>query len=202
MPDARGTLTIFLAAAMLFLCLPVTAKSRATLPQDVRLTLSHDTLAKVRAQLSSPIAGGSICSEFGRRHHPVLKRKRFHGGVDYIASRGTPVLAAGAGVIEKITRTRSHGLFVVIRHNERLRSGYAHLSATLAGLEVGLSVGAQGMIGAVGSSGRSSGPHLHFEVFVDGDRVDPRIALATPPMPTLARVSRTTPLLVSVLGSL
>jgi len=180
-----------LAALVLLACaseslLAMSAKPIQAIPDPANPSPEAGVLSGTAAPLQSPLPDAVISSEFGQRRHPLLKRVRFHGGLDFAASKGTPVLAAGAGIVEMIGRAREHGLYVVIRHSQRLLSGYAHLSKLRAGLWVGQRVGAQQVIGAVGHSGRAAGSHLHFEVLVDQQRVDPRSALSLPPLAAAA----------------
>lgn len=162
------------------------ARTPVPMPQDVRLNLPAEQLAMVASQLMSPMPGMAVTSPFGWRRHPTLKRTRFHGGVDFGAPAGTRVLAAGEGIVERIGRARDRGLFVVIRHGAQLKTGYSHLSAVAAGLAEGQRVDLQQVIGAVGRSGRTSGPHLDFEVFVDDLRIDPMMVLALQKVPYVA----------------
>lgn len=148
------------------------------LPVDVQLQVSQEVAAHIGGRLASPVPGARVTSGFGWRMHPTLRRARFHAGMDFGGPIGTPVLAAGAGVVEKIVRARDRGLYVVIRHDERLVSGYAHLSAIAPGLAVGQTVAMGERIGSIGRSGRTSGPHLDLEIFVDGQRVDPTLSVA------------------------
>lgn len=154
------------------------AAREAVLPNDVSLESATHVLNELGQPLRSPMPGAEISSGFGWRHHPVLRRTRFHAGVDFLARSGTPVLAAGDGVVERIERHRDRGLYVVIRHGERVLTGYAHLRAVREGLSVGEKVNAQQPIAYVGRSGRTTGAHLDFEVFCDGLRVNPEQVLA------------------------
>lgn len=120
-----------------------------------------------------PVVGASITSPFGWRIHPILKRRRFHWGVDYAAPRGTPVLAADEGVIEEARHRRHYGLYLRIRHSDRLETAYAHLAQIEPGLHAGMTVHRGDPIGSVGTTGWATGPHLFYEVIVDGERVDP-----------------------------
>lgn len=157
------------------LVLGAACASAAELPVDVSLKLP---VAAVGVALAAPIPDAPVTSGFGWRQHPTLKCARFHAGLDYGAPMGTVIFAAGDGVIEKISRERDRGLYVVVRHSNRLVSGYAHLSAIEPGLAVGQRIEAQAALGRVGKSGRATGPHLDFEVFFDGMRVNPGSLLA------------------------
>ena len=122
-----------------------------------------------------PVAGVES-SGYGYRRDPVRRRRRtFHKGLDFKAPRGTPVHAAGAGVVEVARRKGSYGRLVIISHGRGLETRYAHLQRVH--VEEGAFVPAGTRIGTVGSTGRSTGPHLHFEVRRHGEALDPRWAM-------------------------
>jgi murein DD-endopeptidase MepM/ murein hydrolase activator NlpD len=123
--------------------------------------------------LALPIAGAPMTSGFGWRIHPVLGGRRFHNGIDLGAPRGTPVRAAAAGTVATCGRRSAEGLFVALRHGGRVETLYAHLAGFPAGLRRGQPVPAGTVIGYVGSTGLSTGPHLFYELVVDGRPVDP-----------------------------
>ena len=126
-----------------------------------------------RALLRTPIDGARLSSSFGMRRHPILGYTRMHRGTDFAAPPGTPIFAAGDGVIETRERHRGYGRFIRIRHNRRMMTAYAHMSRFADGLGIGSRVEQGDVIGYVGSSGLSTGPHLHYEVLVDGSQVNP-----------------------------
>lgn len=127
-----------------------------------------------RIFLKSPIQYGRISSRFQRnRFHPVLKIFRAHHGVDYAAPTGTPIRAVGDGVIGSIGRNPSAGNFIKVRHNATHSTAYKHLSRFASGMRSGTKIQQGQTIGYVGSTGLASGPHLHFEFYVDGKYVDP-----------------------------
>lgn len=128
------------------------------------------------ARMCSPVSG-PVTSAFGWRSHPISHREDFHKGVDIAAAMGTPVLAALPGVVEQTGFSESYGNFVVMRHSERLRTTYNHCSQILA--EEGEWLAQGDRIALVGSTGISTGPHLHFEVEVEGLKADPLPALCT-----------------------
>ena len=117
--------------------------------------------------LAKPVASGRLSSGFGPRGG------RAHNGIDYAAPVGTPVFAAGDGVVEKIRGSASYGNYVRIRHSDDLASAYAHLSGFAEGLREGMRVRRGQTIGAVGATGRATGPHLHYEVIAESGFVDP-----------------------------
>ena len=116
-------------------------------------------------------ASGPVTSGFGNRTHPVFGGTRFHAGIDIGASHGASVVAADSGVVIVSTFNSSYGHFIVINHGNGMTTLYAHLSARL--VSVGQSVSRGQLIGRVGSTGVSTGPHLHFEVSINGTRVNP-----------------------------
>ena len=130
--------------------------------------------------MKTPIDGGRLSSSFGKREHPMLGYTRMHEGLDFAAPRGTPILAAGDGVIEKSSRYGSFGKYVRLRHDQTYSTAYAHLSRYAEGLQPGDQVKQGDVIGYVGATGLATGPNLHFEVLADGEPVNP-MALDLPP---------------------
>lgn len=122
-----------------------------------------------------PIRGADVryTSGFGMRLHPLLKIRRMHTGADWAAAKGTPILAAGNGTIEEYGRKGGNGNYIRIKHANGYQTAYSHLSRYASGLAPGLKVNQGDIIGYVGSTGLSSGPHLHFEVMVNSKYVDP-----------------------------
>jgi murein DD-endopeptidase MepM/ murein hydrolase activator NlpD len=127
-----------------------------------------------KSLLRTPIDGARISSGFGMRTHPVLGYSKMHKGVDFAAPSGTPIFAAGDGVIEYLGRFSSYGNYVRIRHRDGYKTAYAHLKGFKSGLRNGTRVKQGDVIGYVGSTGRSTGPHLHYEVIVNGKQVNPK----------------------------
>ena len=119
-----------------------------------------------------PLAdGGRVSSHFGERRHPTLGTVREHHGLDVAAPKGTPVFAAADGVVTRAEEAGAYGLLVEVDHGDGIVTRYAHQSAI--DVAVGDTVRQGDRIGAVGSTGRSTGPHLHLEVRVEGEPVDP-----------------------------
>ncbi len=114
-----------------------------------------------------------LTSGYGMRHHPLLNRRRMHTGVDWAARTGTPILAAGNGTIEYAARKGHYGNYVRIRHANGYQTAYAHMSRFGKGVKQGVKVRQGQIIGYIGSTGLSSGPHLHFEVLVNKQFVNP-----------------------------
>lgn len=114
-----------------------------------------------------------ITSGFGLRRHPLLSISRMHLGVDWACAQGTPILAAGNGFIEEAGPKGEYGNYVRIRHANGYKTAYGHMSRIGAGVAPGVRVRQGQVIGYVGSTGVSSGPHLHFEVLVNGQHVNP-----------------------------
>jgi murein DD-endopeptidase MepM/ murein hydrolase activator NlpD len=123
--------------------------------------------------MRKPVSAGVLRSRFGMRFHPILKGRRMHTGVDYSAPRGTPILAAGNGRVEKAGRTSGYGNVVIVHHTNGYETVYAHQSKFAKGISPGARVRQGQIIGYVGSTGLSTGPHLHFEIRVNGSAVDP-----------------------------
>ena len=123
--------------------------------------------------MRKPMSLGVIRSGFGWRVHPILGYRRLHTGVDYAAPHGTPIMAAGNGIIEKVGPTAGYGNFTLVRHTNGYETGYGHQSAFAKGIVAGAHVHQGQIIGYVGSTGLSTGDHLHFEIRVNGSPVDP-----------------------------
>ena len=128
----------------------------------------------IKSLKRTPINNAKVTSSFStRRKHPVLGFTRAHKGVDFRASTGTPIPAAGAGRVVKKGYNSGHGNFVRIRHNGSFETLYAHMSRFMKGVNVGTTVRQGQTIGFVGSTGLSTGPHLHYEIIKDGHHVNP-----------------------------
>jgi murein DD-endopeptidase MepM/ murein hydrolase activator NlpD len=125
------------------------------------------------ALLRTPVSGARLSSGYGMRRHPVLGFSRMHRGIDFAAPPGTPVYAAGVGRISVIGRNGGYGNYIRIDHGGRFSTAYAHLSRFAPGLTRNSEVMQGQVIGQVGSTGLSTGPHLHYEIFVDDRQVDP-----------------------------
>ncbi len=128
----------------------------------------------IKSLKRTPINNAKVTSSFStRRKHPVLGFTRAHKGVDFRAATGTPIPAAGAGRVVKRGYNSGHGNFVRIRHNGSFETLYAHMSKFKSGVNVGTTVRQGQTIGFVGSTGLSTGPHLHYEIIKDGKHVNP-----------------------------
>ncbi len=126
-----------------------------------------------KALLRTPVDGARLSSRYGKRRHPILGYTRMHRGADFAANKGTPIKAAGNGVIGQAGRNGAYGHYIKIRHNSEYSTAYAHLSRYKKGVHAGKRVKQGEIIGYVGSTGRSTGPHLHFEVIRHGKRINP-----------------------------
>ena len=122
---------------------------------------------------AAPVPGHDVNSPFGFRKLPWEKKSRLHAGVDIAAPKGASVVATTDGVIAKVGVSPTYGEFVEVAHGSGLTSMYAHLSDTVPGVAPGLPVAEGEKIAMVGSTGRSTGPHLHFEMRKDGQPMDP-----------------------------
>ena len=123
--------------------------------------------------MRTPVDGARLSSRFGKRKHPILGFTKMHRGVDFAAPKGTPIMAAGDGVIEAVGRKGNYGKYIRIRHNSTYKTAYGHLSRYKRGLKKGKRVKQGTIIGYVGSTGRSTGPHLHYEVIKNGKKTNP-----------------------------
>ncbi len=126
-----------------------------------------------KALLRTPINGARLTSGFGMRQHPILGYSKMHQGIDFGAPTGTPVFAAGDGVIEKREVFGGYGNYVRVRHSGGYATAYAHLSRFGQNIQVGKRVRQEQIIGYVGTTGRSTGPHLHYEILRDNRQVNP-----------------------------
>jgi murein DD-endopeptidase MepM/ murein hydrolase activator NlpD len=130
--------------------------------------------------MRTPIDGARLSSRFGMRKHPILGYTRMHRGTDFAAPTGTPIYAAGDGTVTVAGRKGAYGNYVRIRHNSTYDTAYAHMKGFAKGVRSGARVRQGQIIGYVGTTGRSTGPHLHYEVLVNGKQINPsKIKLAS-----------------------
>ncbi|MBY0502238.1 MAG: peptidoglycan DD-metalloendopeptidase family protein [Alphaproteobacteria bacterium] len=127
-----------------------------------------------KALLRTPIDGARINSGFGNRKHPIKGYTKMHKGVDFGAPTGTPIMAAGDGVVERCSKYAGYGNYVCIRHNGTTKTAYAHLSRYAKGMCPGKKIRQGDIIGYVGATGQTTGPHLHFELIQNGKHVNPQ----------------------------
>ena len=125
-----------------------------------------------KALMKTPINGARLSSPFGMRKHPIDGFNKMHKGTDFAAPMGTPIMASGSGVIKKAGWCGGGGNCVVIKHNSTYQTIYAHMSKFGNGIRSGVRVKQGQIIGYVGSTGKSTGPHLHYEVLINGKRVN------------------------------
>ena len=135
--------------------------------------------------MRTPIDGARLSSRFGMRRHPILGYNRMHQGVDFAAPTGTPIYAAGDGRVELAKRNGGYGKYIRIRHTGEYSTAYAHLSRFAKGIEPGRRVRQGQVIGYVGTTGRSTGPHLHYEVLRNHAQINP-LQIKQPPNQQLA----------------
>ena len=125
-----------------------------------------------KALMKTPINGARLSSSFGIRKHPIDGFNKMHRGTDFAAPKGTPIMASGNGVIKKVGWCGGGGNCIKIRHNSTYQTLYAHMSKFARGIKNGVRVKQGQTIGYVGSTGKSTGPHLHYEVIVNGKKVN------------------------------
>ena len=125
-----------------------------------------------KALMKTPINGARLSSSFGMRKHPIDGFNKMHRGTDFAAPKGTPIMASGNGIIKKAGWCGGGGNCVKIKHNSTYETVYAHMSKFARGIKKGVRVKQGQTIGYVGSTGKSTGPHLHYEVIVNGKRVN------------------------------
>ena len=168
------------------------ARSRTTL-RYISMTLSGDRIeyfnhqhqdgdtgwydgdgkSAARPLMRTPVNGARLSSSYGMRKHPILGYSKMHRGLDFAAPTGTPIMAAGSGVVEYAGRNGNYGKYIRIRHSGTYKTAYAHLSRIAKGIAPGTRVKQGQVIGKVGSTGRSTGPHLHYEILVNSRQVNP-----------------------------
>lgn len=120
-----------------------------------------------------PVASGIMRSPFGVRHHPILGYTKMHTGVDWAAPTGTPIYASGNGTVEKVGWESGYGKFILLRHANGYETAYGHMTAFARGIDEGKKVRQGQVIGFVGSTGLSTGAHVHYEIRINGRFVDP-----------------------------
>ena len=125
-----------------------------------------------KALMKTPINGARLSSPFGMRKHPIDGFNKMHKGTDFAAPTGTPIMASGSGVVKKAGWCGGGGNCIVIKHNSTYQTIYAHMSKFAKGIRGGVRVKQGQTIGYVGSTGKSTGPHLHYEVLINGKRVN------------------------------
>ena len=125
-----------------------------------------------KALMKTPINGARLSSPFGMRKHPIDGFNKMHRGTDFAAPMGTPIMASGDGVIKKAGWCGGGGNCVVIKHNSTYQTVYAHMSKFARNIRTGIRVKQGQTIGYVGSTGKSTGPHLHYEVIVNGKKIN------------------------------
>jgi murein DD-endopeptidase MepM/ murein hydrolase activator NlpD len=126
-----------------------------------------------KALLKTPLDGARLTSGFGTRKHPISGFNKMHKGVDFAAPKGTPIFAGGNGVIEYASSNGGYGKYIRIRHNNEYKTAYAHLSSFVKNIYKGKRVNQGDIIGYVGSTGKSTGPHLHYEVIYKNKQINP-----------------------------
>ncbi|MDC3186244.1 M23 family metallopeptidase, partial [Candidatus Pelagibacter sp.] len=125
-----------------------------------------------KALMKTPINGARLSSPFGMRKHPIDGFNKMHRGTDFAAPMGTPIMASGDGTVKKAGWCGGGGNCIKIRHNSTYQTIYAHMSKFARGIKPGVRVKQGQTIGYVGSTGKSTGPHLHYEVIVNGKKVN------------------------------
>ena len=125
-----------------------------------------------KALMKTPINGARLSSPFGMRKHPIDGFNKMHRGTDFAAPMGTPIMASGDGIVKKAGWCGGGGNCIVIRHNSTYQTVYAHMSKFAKGIKSGIRVKQGQTIGYVGSTGKSTGPHLHYEVIVNGKKIN------------------------------
>tara|TARA_Y100000022_G_scaffold182438_1_gene175865 strand:- start:172 stop:1491 length:1320 start_codon:yes stop_codon:yes gene_type:complete len=131
----------------------------------------QDGKSSKKTLMKTPLNGARLSSGFGNRKHPILGFTKMHRGVDFAAPAGTPIFAAGDGIIEYSGWNGAYGKYIRIKHNGTFKTAYAHLSKIYK--KRGTRIKQGDIIGTLGSTGRSTGPHLHYEILISGRQVNP-----------------------------
>ena len=131
----------------------------------------QDGKSSKKTLMKTPLNGAKLSSGFGNRKHPILGFTKMHKGVDFAAPTGTPIFAAGDGIIEYSGWKGTYGKYIRIKHNGTFKTAYAHLSKIYK--KKGTRIKQGDVIGTLGSTGRSTGPHLHYEILISGRQVNP-----------------------------
>ena len=126
-----------------------------------------------KALLRTPVNGARLSSRYGKRRHPILGYSKMHRGLDFAAPSGTPIMAGGDGVVEMAQRNGAYGRYIRIRHHSGFKTAYAHLKGYKRGIRRGKRVTQGQIIGYIGTSGRSTGPHLHYEILKNKRQINP-----------------------------
>ena len=134
---------------------------------------NSDGKSATKALMKTPINGARLSSGFGMRKHPILGYNKKHQGVDFAAPTGTPIMAAGTGHIEFVGNNGGAGKYIRIKHLNGYKTSYSHLSKYASGIKKNVKVRQGQVIGYVGNTGMSTGPHLHYEVIFNGKRINP-----------------------------
>jgi murein DD-endopeptidase MepM/ murein hydrolase activator NlpD len=140
--------------------------------EDVKGHYDKNGKSVQKALMKTPINGARLSSSFGMRKHPIDGFNKMHKGTDFAAPKGTPIMASGNGIVKKAGWCGGGGNCVVIKHNSTYQTVYAHMSKFAKGIKSGIRVKQGQTIGYVGSTGKSTGPHLHYEVIVNGKKVN------------------------------
>lgn len=173
-PDGKQAAT----GKILYTGLTIKGKRQAywhykTRDEDKTYYLDENGNSISRLLMKTPLDGARLSSRYGLRKHPILGFTRLHRGVDFAARRGTPVFAAGDGVISALGVEGNHGKRIRINHEYNYKTLYAHLNGYARGLKTGSPVTQGQVIGYVGATGLATGPHLHYEITYDGRSVNP-----------------------------
>ncbi len=143
----------------------------------------------VKSLMKTPINGARLSSSFGNRKHPILGYTKLHSGTDFAAPSGTPIMASGSGTVTKAKWCGGGGNCIKIKHNSTYQTIYAHMKSFAKGIKVGKKIKQGQTIGYVGSTGMSTGPHLHYEVIVNGKKVNSQ-RLKLPSAKRLDKIAR------------
>jgi murein DD-endopeptidase MepM/ murein hydrolase activator NlpD len=153
---------------------------RFTTPNGITSYFNPEGDSIEKSLLMTPVDGYRITSGFGMRKHPILGYTRMHKGTDFGAPSGTPIYAAGSGKVARVGNNGGYGRYIKLNHGNGYATAYAHMSRFARGIYKGMSIKQGDIIGYVGMTGRATGPHLHYEVLINGRQVNP-LSIKSPP---------------------
>jgi len=131
-----------------------------------------DGKSVIKTLMKTPINGARLSSSFGFRKHPILGFNKLHQGTDFAAPTGTPIMASGSAIVVMAQKYKGYGNYLLLKHNKTYQTAYGHMSRFRKGIRKGVKVNQGEVVGYVGSTGLSTGPHLHYEVIANGKRVN------------------------------
>lgn len=166
---------LFFLILLLHIGLSATLTLNATSIEDKNNSTVSNNKYILTSKITTPVKNGVLTSEFGKRVHPITKKDSFHTGVDIASLRGAPIFSAFSGEVEEIGNNEIYGNYIIMRHSESLATFYGHCDTIK--VTQGMRIRNGEIIAEMGSTGYSTGPHLHFEIRINSIRVNPMLVL-------------------------